>query len=107
MADIVIQSSTQPEIVVEHDDRTVIIQEPDRPKEVVIGAPVAVEGTPTSGANVGGGDAEVFRDKVGFALNFRTISGIGGITVAAYSAWIILLAGRLANGAPAPAIGTG
>ena len=82
MADIVIQSSTQPEIVVEHDDRTVIIQEPDRPKEVVIGAPVAVEGTPTSGANVGGGDAEVFRDKVGFALNFRTISGIGGITVA-------------------------
>ncbi len=32
-------------------------------------------------ANVGGGDADVFRDKVGVVLNFRTISGTGGIVV--------------------------
>lgn len=32
-------------------------------------------------ANVGGGDAEVFRDKVGAVLNFRTVSGTGGIVV--------------------------
>ncbi len=33
-------------------------------------------------ANVGGGDAEVFRDKTAAVLNFRTISGLGSITVA-------------------------
>lgn len=33
-------------------------------------------------ANVGAGDAEVFRDKVGAVLNFRTISGTGAIVVA-------------------------
>lgn len=32
--------------------------------------------------NVGGGDAEIFRDKVGAVLNFRTLSGTGSITVA-------------------------
>lgn len=34
-----------------------------------------------TGANVGGGDAEVFRDKTGVALNFRTITGLGSVTV--------------------------
>lgn len=33
-------------------------------------------------ANVGGGDAEVFRDKTGVTFNLRTISGLGSITVA-------------------------
>ncbi len=33
------------------------------------------------GANVGGGDANVFRNKTGVTLNLRTISGTGGIAV--------------------------
>ena len=42
----------------------------------------AGSGEANTAANVGGGDAEVFRDKVGALLNFRTISGTGGIVVA-------------------------
>ena len=82
MADIVIAHDTQPGIVVEHEDRSVIVQEVDQPREIVIGAPATIASDPTIAANVGGGDAEVFRDKTGFTLNLRTISGIGGISVA-------------------------
>lgn len=39
-------------------------------------------GEANDAANVGGGDAEVFRDKVGATLNFRTVSGLNGVLVA-------------------------
>lgn len=76
--EIVVEHSTQPDIVVEHDDRTVVVQEADQPREISIGAPVTVR---AFAANVGG-EAEVFRDKVGTTFNFRTLEGIGGITAA-------------------------
>ena len=81
MAEIIVQQDTQPEIVVEHNDRSVVVQEAEQPREIVIGAPATIASDPTIAANVGGGDAEVFRDKTGFTLNLRTVSGTGGITV--------------------------
>jgi hypothetical protein len=42
---------------------------------------LASGGEINTAANVGAGDAEVYRDKIGSVLNFRTISGINGITV--------------------------
>ena len=81
MPDIVITHETQPDIVVEHEDRSVIVQQADEPREIVIGAPATIGVDPTNAANVGGGDAEIFRDKTGFVLNLRTVSGTGGISV--------------------------
>lgn len=39
-------------------------------------------GEANTGANVGAGDAEVFKDKTSAVLNFRTITGIGDVAVA-------------------------
>ena len=41
----------------------------------------AGSGEANTGANVGGGDADVFKDKTGVTLNFRTVSGTGGVVV--------------------------
>jgi hypothetical protein len=38
-------------------------------------------GQANTGANIGGGDAEVFASKLSSALQFRTLSGLNGITV--------------------------
>jgi hypothetical protein len=49
----------------------------------VVGPDVSVAGVGEQnvGANVGAGDADVYRDKTGVTLNFRTLSGGTGITV--------------------------
>lgn len=48
---------------------------------VNVAAHLASGGEINTAANVGNGDAEVYRDKIGSALNFRTIAGTNGITV--------------------------
>jgi len=47
----------------------------------VDGSGIVGAGEDNVGANIGGGDAEVYKDKTGVALNLRTISGTGGIVV--------------------------
>jgi hypothetical protein len=50
---------------------------------ICVGQAVNVSaGITIDAANVGGGDAEVYRDKLASILNFRTISGTGNIAVA-------------------------
>lgn len=70
-ANITIQHLTQPQITVQHEDRTVVVQRTERP--VRIGAPSPTSGESNTGANVGGG-LGWFRDKTAFTLNFRTIT---------------------------------
>ena len=38
-------------------------------------------GEPNTAANVGGGTGNIFRDKVGTVLNFKTLTGSGDITI--------------------------
>jgi hypothetical protein len=77
----VVVRSPQTVITVSHKGGTVVVSKPST--DIVVAPSITVPGTLglVTGDNVGGGDAEVFRDKIGTVLNFRTLSGLGGVAV--------------------------
>lgn len=77
----VVVRSTSTEITVSHKGGTVVVSKPS--SYIVVAPSISVSGALglVTGANVGGGDAEIFRDKIGTVLNFRTLSGLGGVAV--------------------------
>jgi hypothetical protein len=77
----VVVRSPQTTITVSHKGGTVVVSKPSN--DIVVAPSLTVSGALglVTGANVGGGDAEVFRDKIGTVLNFRTLSGLSGVAV--------------------------
>lgn len=77
----VVVTSPQTTITVSHKGGTVVVSKPSN--DIVVAPSITIPGTLglVTGDNVGGGDAEVFRDKIGTVFNFRTFSGIDGIAV--------------------------
>lgn len=78
MTDVAVFTTTN-EVVVSSGSGGVILA--DTQRDIAVGTAVHLGGDGL-GANVGGGDAEVFKNKTAATLNFRTISGINGISVA-------------------------
>lgn len=68
-------------IEVSHKGGTVVVSRPDT--DIVVAPAITVSGELglVRGDNVGGGDAEVYRDKTGTILNFRTLTGVGNLAV--------------------------
>ena len=77
----VVVRSPQTVITVSHKGGTVVVSKPS--SDIVVAPSISVSGALglVTGANVGGGDAEIFRDKISTVLNFRTLSGLGGVAV--------------------------
>lgn len=78
---VVIQPNTT-EIKASHKGGMVVVNEAT--SGVIVACSISIPGTLglVTGDNVGGGDAEVFRDKIGTVLNFRTLSGLDNMSIA-------------------------
>lgn len=62
-------------------NRQVVFEVLERRIEFGVAFQATGTGEANTGANVGGGTGNVFRDKTGVALNHKTINGTGGITI--------------------------
>lgn len=76
MADVTVTAGT--DVLVSSSSGVIAVT--DAQSDIVVGTALNVNGVAV-GANVGSGDAEVYRDVTGTILNFRTLSGAGGVAV--------------------------